>query len=389
MRSICNTLRMNLQEYKTPGQLLEKLLNDRDWSRRILAVILGLNETIITKIINGARSVDAELALKFEAVFDVPAEDFLQLQQQYDLNKARITEQPDPTRATRATLFGDLPVPEMIRRGWLDVRNAKDVSELERALVKFFGVSSLDEIEILPHAARKTKVTDDEATAAQLAWIYRVKQLASETMVASYSEIGVRSAIKKLEPLMMSVESIRKVPRILAEAGIRFVIVESVGSAKIDGVCLWLDKASPVIGMTLRYDRIDNFWFVLRHEVEHVAHLHGQNAIILDRELEGSRAGTGSDVSEDERIANHAAANFGFSQEYLQKFISRKAPFFREIDVLGFAQTVQVHPGIAVGRIQYATGRYDLLRKYLVKVRSKIAPSAMVDGWGEVAPVDV
>ena len=58
--------------------------------------------------------------------------------------------------------------------------------------------------------------------------------------------------------------------RILMECGIRFILVEKLPNADIDGVCFWLDEHSPVIGMTTRRDKIDNFWFVLRHECEHV-----------------------------------------------------------------------------------------------------------------------
>ncbi|MFX8692489.1 hypothetical protein ABTM44_18400, partial [Acinetobacter baumannii] len=70
-------------------------------------------------------------------------------------------------------------------------------------------------------------------------------------------------------------EETRNVPRLLQEAGVRFVIVEGLPGSKIDGVCFWLDDKSPVIGMSLRFDRIDNFWFVLRHECAHVLHGHG------------------------------------------------------------------------------------------------------------------
>jgi HTH-type transcriptional regulator/antitoxin HigA len=125
--------------------------------------------------------------------------------------------------------------------------------------------------------------------------------------------------------------------------------------------------------------------------LEHVLRLYGreQNTAILDTELEGERAGTGANIAEEERVANEAAADFGVSQNTLNRFITRKSPYFKETDLLGFARTVQIHPGIVVGRLQHATGRYDLFRQYLVKVRSKIAPSAMVDGWGDVAPVNV
>ncbi len=66
-------------------------------------------------------------------------------------------------------------------------------------------------------------------------------------------------------------------PRILAECGVRLIIVEGLPNAKIDGVCFWLDKVSPVIGLSLRFDQIDNFWFVIRHEIEHVLNKDGQD----------------------------------------------------------------------------------------------------------------
>lgn len=379
-------------DFKTPGQLLSHLIEIRGWNQRVVAIILGIGESVINKIISGHRSVDAEMAVKFESIFNVDANVFLELQKVYDLAKARITAQPDPTRATRANLFGGLPITEMIKRRWVDVDDIKDVPKVEAALEKFFGVKSIGEIEFLPqaHAAKKTQVSI-EATPHQLAWIYRVKQIAGEILVAEFSEAAVSTALLKLEALMASPENVRKVPRILSECGIRYVMVESVGSAKIDGVCLWLNNVSPVIGMTLRYDRIDNFWFVLRHEMEHVLRGHGRESeiVILDTELEGERAGTGVNVSEEERQANAAAADFGVSKKMIDKFISRKSPYFKEADLLGFAHTYQVHPGIVVGRLQHETGRYDLFRNHLVKVRNKIAPSAMTDGWGEAVPVDI
>ncbi len=375
-------------DYRTPGQLLAKLLEERNWSQRLLAIILGVSEPVLSKVISGSGRLDAEMALMLEGVFGVPAETFLELQKTYDLAKARIVAQPDPNRATRAALFGQLPIQEMIKRGWLDAEDIRDIPIIESALSKFFGVPSLDAIDILPHAAKKTEVATP-ATPTQLAWIYRVKQVASELIVAKYSEFGVRSALKKLEPLMTAPEQTRHVPRILAECGIRYVIVETIGGAKIDGVTFWLDEDAPVIGMTLRYDRIDNFWFVLRHELEHVLRLHGREAAMLDTELEGERAGTGNSVSEQERAANEAAVDFGVPKQKVDKFIRLKSPFFKEIDLLGFARTYKVHPGIIAGRVQHETKRYDLFRNHLVKVRTKITPSAMVDGWGDIAPVGV
>ncbi len=363
-------------------------MDEREWSQRVLAIVLGVGETSINKIVSDKQPINTEMALALEELFNVPAERFLELQKSFDLAKARITVMPNPGRATRAHLFGGLPVTEMIKRRWIDADDIRDVPKVEAALSKFFGVKSANEIEILPHAAKKTQVSID-ATPVQIAWLYRVKEIAKDMIVPRYSHAAVREAIGKLSMLLSSPEEARKVPRILAECGIRFVMVESLPSAKIDGVCFWLNDASPVIGMSLRYDRIDNFWFVLRHELEHVLCLHGRTAAMLDAELEGDRAGIGSGVSEEERIANMAAAEFCVPQKKLDSFIARKSPFFAERDIVNFARTLDLHPGLVAGQLQRRIGRYDLFRDHLVKIRAKIAPSAIVDGWGDVAPISI
>jgi HTH-type transcriptional regulator/antitoxin HigA len=375
------------QEYRTPGQLIKALLDSRGWTQRVLAIVLGVDETGLNKIVAGKRAIDADFALGLSQIFDVPAEKFLQLQKDYDLAMARLISRPDPKLATRASLFGELPVSEMIRRGWLrGAGDVRDVQAVEAALCRFFGVNSVDEIEILPHAAKKTDVFAP-ATPTQIAWLYRVRQIAQEMLVAKYSADVLNDALHKFKSLLGSPEAARKVPRILAECGIRYVIVESLPSAKIDGVCFWLGEKSPVIGMALRFDRIDNFWFVLRHEIEHVLQQHGRAAAMLDIDLEGERAGTGANVPEEERVANEAAADFCVPQSSLERFIQLKSPFFAERDIRGFAATYKIHPGLVAGQLQNKTGRYDLFRNHLVKIRSAVAPNAMVDGWGDVAPV--
>lgn len=374
--------------HRSPGQLIQELLDSRGWTQRVLALVLQVDETGLNKIVSGKRAVDAELALALSQIFDVPAELFLQLQKDYDLAMARLLARPDAGLTIRATLFGELPVSDMVKRGWLPgVTDTKNVPKLEAALCAFFGVSSVDNIEILPHAAKKTAVAMP-ASPAQLAWLYRARQLATDLPAPKYSEAALSAALAKLRALLISQDGVRKVPRVLMDCGIRYVIVESLPSAKIDGVCFWLNAHSPVIGMSLRYDRIDNFWFVLRHEIEHVLRGHGKAAAMLDIELEKSKAGTGVDIPEEEKVANEAAADFCVPRAKLDNFIDRKAPMFAERDIRGFATTLQVHPGIIAGQLQNKTGRYDLFRNHLVKIRSIVIPNAYVDGWGNVAPVE-
>jgi HTH-type transcriptional regulator/antitoxin HigA len=377
----------SMQDYKTPGQLIEALLEQKGWTQRTLGVVLDKADTTINRLISGKASVDAETALMLEEVFAVPAEDFLRLQKGYDLAQARIVMRPDPSRAVRATLYGDLPLAEMIKRGWISAESIRDTENVDKGLIRFFGVNRAEDIEVLPHAAKKTAV-NTEATPAQIAWLYRVKQMANGIFTKPYSKQALIAALPKLKALAVSPEGVAQVPRILADCGVRFVVVETLPAAKIDGVCFWLNQNAPVIGLTLRFDRIDNFWFVLRHEIEHVLQGHGMSSVVLDAGLEGERAGTGPDVNDEERQANQAAQDFLVPVHQMDAFIARKAPFFSERDLLGFAKIMKVHPGIVAGQLQRQTNRYDRFREHLAKIRANILPNVFKDGWGDVAPVE-
>ena len=354
----------------------------------MLAIIVGLGETSLNKLIAGKRPIDAALALTLADVFDTPAERFLDLQKKHDLAQARLIARPDPGRENRAHLFGRLPITEMIKRGWIEAEDVRDVPQVEAALARFFGVHSPDEIEILPHAAKKTTVAAD-VTPAQIAWLYRANEIASDMLVGRYSRNAARATVEKLRLLLAAPTEARKVPRILAESGIRYVIVQSLTGAKIDGACFWLNDDAPVIAMTLRYDRVDNFWFVLRHELEHVLRLHGRTAVMLDTDLDGAESNVAAAISDEERVANEAAAEFCVPQQSLARFVARKAPFFSERDILGFARTLEVHPGLVAGQLQHQTKQYNRFRRHQVKIRSAVAPSAVVDGWGDIAPVGI
>ena len=372
--------------FRTPGQLILALLKERGWSKRTFAIILGVSDATVTRITSDKQSVDARLAIVLEELFNVPADRFLSLQKELDLAQARIVVQPDPSRATRALLFGDLPVSEMIDRGWLKVESIRETAAIERELVRFFQVNRLEDIDIIPHFAKKSEA-DSAATPAQIAWLYRARAIAKNVLAPKYSEKALRASLPKLKELMIAPEESRKVSRILLECGVRFVVVETLSSAKIDGVCFWLDEISPVIGLSMRFDRIDNFWFVLRHEIEHVLRRHGRVAAAFDAELEGDRAGTGPSVSEEERMANDAAANFCVPHDRMDAFYARKAPLFSEADLKGLARILRVHPGIIAGQLQHKTGRFHIFRSHLAKIRENVLPSAMTDGWGTVAPL--
>jgi len=365
------------EETKTPGQIVRDAMEAKGWNQSDLAFALGTTTAAINQILSDKRSISHNMAQALGAALESPPEMFARVQAEWDVRQA---DRPDPTIPARARILAKYPLREMLKRGWIDPEHK--AGTLEQQVCRFFSVSLLDEIPHLTHSAKKTDYSD--IPPAQLAWLFRVRQIASEMHPHPYSPQKLRDAVEKLKDMRDEPEAVRHVPRLMDEAGVRFVVVESLPSSQIDGVCFWLDANSPVIGLSFRFDRIDNFWFVLRHECAHVLHGHGKSAAILDTGMETAPAE--NTQSDEEKIANAEAADFCVPSEYVRSFYLRKKPFFSETDVLAFSKRMKVHPGIAVGQLQRVSNRYDLLRKHLVKVRSYLAGSMMMDGWGDVVP---
>lgn len=356
-----------------PGEFLREELEAREWSQQELADILDRPPRLISELLAGKRAITPETAKGLADAFGVSAEYWMNLESQYQLSKIKVGNN---NVARKALLYGKFPVREMLRRGW--IRDSENLDVLEKRFCDFFMIPTLSVQPIMSHNAKKTDATIN-VTPLQLAWLFRVRAMAGQQIVPPYSREKLLAAIQKLQTFVQAQEETRHVPRILAEAGIRLAFVESMAGSKIDGACFWLADDKPVIGMSLRYDRIDNFWFVLRHELEHVLQEDGKNnGPIIDTDI-GSDNG---ELHECEMRANEAAANFCVPSDQLENFMARIQPYFSEQKVLLFAQRIKVHPGLVVGQLQRKLDRHDFLRKHQVKVRACVLPSADVDGWG-------
>ncbi|UZF90305.1 helix-turn-helix domain-containing protein [Bosea sp. NBC_00550] len=365
-----------------PGNYIKIELDARGWSQRDLAFILGQTEQQLNPLLSGKRTITPDMARLLGDAFGVSPQFFANLQSQYDLANAKV---PDPAVRTRARLQGTYPVRDMIRRGWI---NAADAALLQLQVDRFFEADNDHGTQKqIAYAAKKTHY--NTTNSYQIAWVYRVRQLSRQIVTPEFSAEKLRSKLTQIRSLMIDPESVRDIPEILVSCGVRFVIVETLPGAKIDGVCTWLDDKTPVIGMSTLHDRIDNFWFVLRHEIEHVLLGHGKDSFGIVDHLQGDALSVGDDIEEIERIANIAAGEFCVPSKKMDSFYARKHPYFSERDVVGFAALMEVHPAIVVGQLQRRMDRYDYLRKYQVPVRRYVIERAVTDGWGHVAKAEL
>jgi HTH-type transcriptional regulator / antitoxin HigA len=364
-------------EVFAPGEFIRDELEARGWTQGDLAQIMGRPLRLVNELVAGKKQITPDTAIGLAKAFgDNDALYWMNLDSAYRLSH---TKPADESVGRRAKLYSLFPVRELMKRSWIESSDNLDV--IEHRVCRFFRISNINEKPSFPHAAKASQY--DERTSPQYAWLFRAKELAESVHSAPYSEKKLRLALSQLKTLLVAPEEIRQVPQILADSGVRFIIVEFVPGAKIDGAAFWLDNDVPVVALSLRFDRISNFWFVLRHEIEHVLQRDGA---AIDIELT-ERIQRKETLPVEETRANDAAANFAVPTDELESFILRVRPLYSEKRIMLFAKRIGVHPGLVVGRLQFREEvPYTHFHKYLVKIREIVTQTALTDGWGTVPP---
>ena len=373
-------------EVFSPGEYIKEFLEGRGWTQDDLAAILGRPLQLVNEIILGKRGVTPETAKGLAEAFETSAQLWLNLDAAWQLYKARST-QPDPAIALRARIYSKGPIKEMVKRGWIELSSNPEV--LEQRVLDFYQIRSLNDSPPVMRAAARMPTSYDALTPAQQSWMSRAMHLGQVLNVGSiFDNKRLDDLIAKLRSFLTHAEEIRHVPDVLAEFGIRFLVIEHLARTKIDGACLWLDEKSPIIAVSLRYDRIDYFWFTLMHELGHAARGDGsRNAFLaLDVCLVGEHSLTRNEKPDFEIHADEFAEEALIPQDKLDDFVSRKGPLFSEKDIRGFASLHEVHPGLVVGQLHYRGTNYSKFRRLLVKMRDQITATALTDGWGHAVP---
>ncbi len=81
---------MDMYNPAHPGKILKEIyLKDYDLTVTAFALKIGVSRNAASELINGRSGISADMALKLEKAFKVPAQYWLDLQTQYDLWNAR------------------------------------------------------------------------------------------------------------------------------------------------------------------------------------------------------------------------------------------------------------------------------------------------------------
>jgi HTH-type transcriptional regulator/antitoxin HigA len=140
----------------------------------------------------------------------------------------------------------------------------------------------------------------------------------------------------------------------LQAIGVAVIIEPHLPGTFLDGATLMMDEEFPVIGMTIRHDRVDNFWFTLIHELAHLfLHLGGQyDSFVDDLDFEDK-------LDSCEREADDLASEILIpSQEWTKSPASK---LNSEDAALHLARKLGIHPAIIAGRMRHELKNYRIL----------------------------
>ena len=357
-----------------PGRILRQELEARGWTQRDLAAILGRPEQMVSEIINGAKQITPETSVELSEAIGSSPEFWYNLEANYRLELAR-RQGRDDAIVRRSRLYSALPLQEMARRGWLTLREPVDALEAETA--RFFGVDVFTTTPEATIAAARLRCSTvrQPAAYAQLAWLQRARRLAQEQTVPAWRAEHIEPLVAELMSLAARAEETARVPGVLARWGVRCVFLRHLSKTYLDGAAFYLE-GKPCIALTLRYDRVDAFWFTLLHEIAHLGE--DDQACYLDvleeqpqRDVDRGNEERPELAEPDahEVWANQRAGAWLIAPGAFQAFVAATRPSFSKARIEAFAAEQRRHPGVVLGRLQReGLVPYKNLRGLLVKV---------------------
>jgi len=144
----------------------------------------------------------------------------------------------------------------------------------------------------------------------------------------------------------------------LSKHGITVVIEPHLTHTHLDGAAILLDVGRPVIGLTIRHDRLDNFWFCLMHELAHISlHLTESRSNEPSQFFDNLDPGGMKDSRESDadRQADEALIpEAEWTESPASVLRTREA-------VEHLATKLRIHPAIVAGRMRYRGGSYRVL----------------------------
>ena len=299
----------------------------------------------VSEILAGKRPLTLKMARALHKGLGIPADILLQEDG---------AELPEDLPAVDWSRF---PISAMLKAGWFTgfrgtVTEARECAEeLVRGMLERGGLQPA----LLRAGVRSGAEMD---TYALTAWQARVQEIArSKPISAPYQPGSVDDAfIRETVRLSYLDEGPRLVRDFLGKSGIHFIVLSHLPRTHLDGAAMKGCDGKPIVALTLRHDRLDNFWFCLAHELAHVSlHLGDDNDLPYFDDLDLM----GDGLEQVEKEADNLAIQSLINEAAWEHAAVRSSGHPRDVRTL--ALSLRINPAIVAGRYRYENRNYRAL----------------------------
>lgn len=328
----------------TPVEAIRFRMEQQGLKNKDLIPFIG-SPSKVSEVLSGQRSLSLTMIRNLAQGLGIPAEVLI--------GKAGAELDPnDP--ALQGHRF---PIAEMVKRRWFagfsgTVAEARaQAADLLTAFSAALGKDALQPAFNRQHVRSGSK-TDPYALAA---WRIHITSLALRQSLPAYKEGTVTATfLRELVRLSYLDRGPKLAEEFLTKNGVRFVMAAHLPKTFLDGAALRLPDGSPLVALTLRHDRLDNFWFTLCHELAHVA-LH------LDRQ---DTEGFYDDLDETKRDRCEQEADEMAQESMIPKKLWQSSGLRQRATVAAvvkFADELRINPAIPAGRVRFERKNFALL----------------------------
>ncbi len=336
------------------GNTIKDMIADKNYSQKDFAKEMGMQPSHLNELLKGKRKVTPEIAMQLEKLLGVKATTWLNMQAQYDCNVLALQERAiKEQEAYNIVLAYD----KVIEWRLIIKRKCEELMTASYQQIAAFLQTILPPPANLQYYAnglfKKSTKTGLDARML-MTWIVLAQMQARQDkpccVYASQNQDELKSKLTKI--LHENADTISRTKVLLNQYGIGFSVVEKVDKASVDGFSYW-EGNTPMIVVSLRYNRIDNFAFTIMHELGHIF-LHprtGMYVRVEDYEIEAKALDTEAD-----RFANEALIPDKMWRSLPNMNITYPYQIQRKCTL--WAENNNLNKWIVLGRISFETGMY-------------------------------
>ncbi|MEI4486682.1 helix-turn-helix domain-containing protein [Frigidibacter sp. MR17.14] len=314
---------------QSPIDAIKFRLSQKGLSQKDLEPFIG-SRSRISDVLSGTRKLSPDMMRALHEGLAIPYEALMQKEEPYKGAGIEVKK----------------PILKKMKDLGFDISSHKVEYFIHRA----FGGGLSPALNRRTRTQRASGRTDDTALLMWQASVLTEARLREKSL---FKRAAInRDTLREVSQLSSKPEGPKEAIQMLSEIGVTVIILPVFPGTFLDGAAMLIDNSHPVIGMTLRHDKTDNFWFTLLHELSHLL-LHYDMLLAPGQAFfDELDLGAGDEVEQE---ADDMALMSLIPKECARPLYNSYAS---NNDIISVSECAGVHPSIAAGRWQKEHNNY-------------------------------